>query len=351
LKIVSLLPAATEIVCALGLRDQLVARSHECDFPAGVEALPALTRARVDSSLPSAEIDEQVRRVVGSRLPIYVLDEARLAALAPDVVITQAACEVCAIPYEQVESALRRTSVDAQVLSLSPTRLDHILEDVRRVAGACGAVERGETLVEDLRHRLKGATARAAGRLRVAVIEWLAPPMLAGHWVPDAVQAAGGIPVGPEPGQPSPYTTWSDVNALRPDAVLVAPCGFDLARTLRESAPFADTLRTLAPRVLLLDGNAYLNRPGPRIVEAVETIAGWLAAGFVPIDGGTDLATAFPTGEQPRTRPEGRDSGPNGVDSSAFRGSGVVPERSGPGTHRALQTSGSNGGPGRKNRT
>lgn len=297
MKVVSLLPAATEIVCSLGLRDQLVARSHECDFPGGVEALPALTRARVDSSLPSAEIDEQVRKVVASRLPIYTLDEAKLAALAPDVVVTQEACEVCAISYDQVVEAVRRASVDAQVIALAPTRLEDIIEDVRRVARACGVEGRGQSVGEDLRRRLKHATARLTGRARprVAVIEWLAPVMLAGHWVPDSIQAAGGIAIGPKPGEPSPYTTWDEVGALEPDAVIVAPCGFDLDRTLHECAPFANRLRALAPRVLILDGNAYLNRPGPRIVEAVETIAAWLRGAPFPKDRGAELGSVLST--------------------------------------------------------
>jgi iron complex transport system substrate-binding protein len=289
MRVVSLLPAATEIVCALGLRDKLVARSHECDFPAGVEPLPALTRARVDSSLPSAAIDEQVRKVVESRLPIYTLDEATLAALRPDVVVTQEACEVCAISYDQVVAAVRRASADAQVIALTPTRLEHIIDDVRRVAAACGVSARGEAVAGDLGRRLARVPARGGGKPRVAVIEWLAPVMLAGHWVPDSIRAAGGIALGPEPGHPSSYTTWDSVRALRPDAVIVAPCGFDLDRTIRESAPFATALRELAPRVLLLDGNAYLNRPGPRIVEAVETIAGWLFDGFVAKDRGADM--------------------------------------------------------------
>ncbi len=295
MKIVSLLPAATEIVCALGLREDLVARSHECDFPAGVEALPALTRARVDSSLSSADIDEQVRKVVASRLPIYTLDESMLAALAPDLVVTQEACEVCAISYDQVVAAVHSTSTGAQVLALSPTRLDQIIEDVRRVAGACGVSKRGETVVADLRRRLEQAATHTKKRPRVAVIEWLAPVMLAGHWVPDSIQAAGGIAVGPAPGDPSPYTTWDEVRALEPDAVIVAPCGFDLDRTQRESAPFADRLRALAPSVLLLDGNAYLNRPGPRIVEAIETIAAWLCRDPVRENRGIDLAAAHST--------------------------------------------------------
>ena len=292
MRIVSLLPAATEIVCALGLREHLVGRSHECDFPGDVETLPALTRARVDSSLGSAAIDEAVRKTVEARRPIYELDESTLGALEPDVVVTQEACEVCAVSYHQVVEALRRTSISAQVVALSPTRLDHIIDDVRRVSMACGVPERGKTLADRLRERLERAARATIERPRIAVIEWLEPVMLAGHWVPDSVRAAGGIALGPEPGAPSPYTTWDEVRALDPEAVVVAPCGFDLHRTIREAAGFADQLRGLAPRVLLLDGNAYLNRPGPRIVEAVETIAAWLAGAPVVADRGVDLRCA-----------------------------------------------------------
>jgi iron complex transport system substrate-binding protein len=274
-RIVSLLPAATEIVCALGLRSQLVGRSHECDYPRDVEALPTLTRARVDSSQGSDAIDAEVRRIVAERLPIYMLDEARLAALAPDVVVTQAACEVCAISYDQVVGSLKRTALASRVVSLQPARLGDLWSDIRSVAQACGVPARGEALVADLLARLDAVRASAQPP-RVAVIEWLAPPMLAGHWVPEAIAAAGGTPVGPAAGNTSPYVTWEEIRALCPDAVVVAPCGFDLPRTLRESAPVAEELRSLTPRVLFMDGNAYLNRPGPRIVEAIETIAGWL---------------------------------------------------------------------------
>ena len=286
MKIVSLLPAATEIVCALGLRESLVGRSHECDFPEDVAALPALTRARIDASLPSARLNEEVRRVLAARLPIYMLDEARLAALAPDVVVTQAACEVCAIAHDQVVAALRRTALHARVVSLQPSRLDHVLEDVLAVADACGVWAHGAAVVASLRERLErvAASSRPSVRPRVAVVEWLAPPMLAGHWVPDAISASGGRAVGPAAGTPSPYATWDEIRALAADAVVVAPCGFDLARTVAEAAPLAETLRGLASRVLLMDGNAYLNRPGPRIVEAIETIAAWLRGEPVPGD-------------------------------------------------------------------
>jgi iron complex transport system substrate-binding protein len=294
MKAVSLLPAATEIVCALGLRDALVGRSHECDFPDDVHALPALTRARIDPSLPSAELDAQVRRIVAQRLPIYMLDEARLAALAPDVVVTQEACEVCAISYEQVVGSLKRTASAARVVSLRPARLADVLEDVRAVAAACGVEPRGEALVASLRERLARVAAGIGPgpRPRVAVVEWLDPPLLAGHWVPDAIEAAGGIPVGPPAGAPSPGTTWPEARSLGADAVVVAPCGFDLARTRAEAEPQLDRLRSLAPRVLLLDGNAYLNRPGPRLVDAVEILAAWLRGAPVPAGQGLALEPA-----------------------------------------------------------
>lgn len=276
MRIVCLLPAATEMVCALGLRELLVGRSHECDFPADVASLPALTRARVDPSLSSGHLDDEVRRVHATGEPLYALDEERLARLAPDLVVTQAACDVCAVSYEQVAAVTRRAAPAAQVVCLLPSRLGDVLDDVRRVAAAAGVPARGDALVAELRGRLAAAAAARSSRPKVTVIEWLDPPMLAGHWVPEAVEAAGGRYVGPAAGEPSPYATWDEVRALQPDAVVVAPCGFDLARTVSEAAPLVATLRSLASRVLLMDGNAYLNRPGPRLVEAVETMADWL---------------------------------------------------------------------------
>jgi len=303
MKIVSLLPAATEIVCALGLLESLVGRSHECDFPEDVTALPPLTRARVDPSLPSARLDEEVRRIMAARLPIYMLDEARLSALAPDVVVTQAACEVCAIAYDQVVASLRRTAFRAEVVSLQPKRLADVLADIQAVADACDVAARGRALVEELRERLArvAAPSGTGARPRVAVVEWLAPPMLAGHWVPDAIEAAGGVPVGPPPGAMSPYATWDEVRSLAADAVVVAPCGFDLERTVQEAAPLAERLRGLGPRVLLVDGNAYLNRPGPRLVEAVETIAAWLRGEAVPDERAVPLEAAVRSEASPST--------------------------------------------------
>jgi len=288
MRIVSLLPAATELVAALGLREALVGRSHECDHPEDVLALPALTKARFDTTLPSAALDARVRTIVAQRLPIYMLDEARLAGLVPDVVVTQEACEVCAISYDQVVSSLKRTAPAARIVSLRPARLADALGDVRAVASACEVEPRGEALAAALRARLDRVAAGigSGGRPRVAVVEWLDPPMLAGHWVPDAIRAAGGVPLGPQAGSPSPATTWDEVRALGADAVVVAPCGFDLPRTRAEAEPLLGLLRSLAARVLLLDGNAYLNRPGPRLVDAVEIVAAWLRGGPVRAEQG-----------------------------------------------------------------
>ncbi len=288
MRIVSLLPAATEIVSSLGLLDCLVGRSHECDFPEEVLDLPALTRSRLDTSLPSQALDREVRRIVEQRLPIYALDEERLAATNPSLVVTQEACEVCAVAKEQVLGTLRRMRSEAPVISLLPTRLDHVFEDILRVARACRIEGRGLRVVAELRGRVR-STRTATVRPRVAIVEWLAPPMLAGHWVPEAIEAAGGMGLGPGPGERSAYASWEEIRRLRADAVVVAPCGFDLKRTIREALPLADTLRSLAPRVLLLDGNAYLNRPGPRIVDAIETLAAWLRGEAVPSERGADL--------------------------------------------------------------
>jgi iron complex transport system substrate-binding protein len=279
--IVTLLPAATEIVCALGLRDRLVGRSHECDYPAGVEVLPALTRARVDSSAGSRGIDRQVRDLLAAGGPLYDVDEARLAALAPAVVVTQEACAVCAVSYDQVASCMARVGGGSTIVSLGAQRLDDVLGDLSRVARACGVAREGERVEAELRRRLRREPAAETARpsLRVAVIEWLDPPMLAGHWVPDVIEAAGGTAVGPPAGAPSVYTTWDEIAALGLDVVVVAPCGFDLARAERESERVADRLRASAPRQLVLDGNAYLTRPGPRLVDAAEILVAFFDQG------------------------------------------------------------------------
>ena len=263
-------------MCALGLRDRLVGRSHECDFPAGLEALPALTRARVDGTAASADIDREVREMLATGGPLYDVDEKLLAELRPDVVVTQEACEVCAVSYEQVAACMGRIAVGSTIVSLGPSRLEDVLGDLRRVARACGVDDSGVRVETELRARLRHAAERdrsGAPRPRVAVVEWLDPPMLAGHWVPDVIEAAGGVAVGVPAGEPSRYATWEEIAALRADFVVVAPCGFDRVRGEREAERWSDRLHAVAPRSFVVDGNAYLTRPGPRLVDAVELLA------------------------------------------------------------------------------
>lgn len=290
MRIAALLPAATEIVCALGLRPSLVGRSHECDFPADVAELPVLTRSRVDSTLESGALDDAVKRILEAGLPLYDLDRVALEALQPDVIVTQEACEVCAVSYEQVVSATEAFIRAPRIVSLGPGRLDDVLADIAGVAAACGVSDAGRVLVGELRGRLSRAGHQATSTPRVAVVEWLVPPMLAGHWTHDVVGAAGAEPLGPRPGQPSVYASWDEIEALRPDALVVAPCGFDLDRTRREVAPLRPLLARLAPRVLLLDGNALVNRPGPRLVDAAEVIGDWLHTGRASQRYSVDLA-------------------------------------------------------------
>ena len=291
MRIVTLLPAATEMVCALGLEECLVGRSHECDFPVWVEKLPTLTRARVDSSLSSVEIDEQVQRVLSAGGPLYEVKESALAALDPDVVVTQEACEVCAVSFEQVSGCVERAGLNSRVVSLGPERLEDVLTDVGTVAEACGVTPAGRELKASLEARLAALEAGwIAPKPRVGVVEWLDPPMLAGHWVPDVVEAAGGHSLGPAPGAVSPYLSWEELGSLAPDILVVSPCGFGLSRVEVEAAPCLSMLQRLAPRVLLLDGNAYLNRPGPRLVDAAELLAPYFSGQpFSPSAAGREI--------------------------------------------------------------
>ena len=189
---------------------------------------------------------------------------------------------MCAVSYDQVAACMARAGGASTIVSLGAQRLDDVLGDLGRVARACGVERDGERVEGELRQRLRCASAveTAPPRPRVAVIEWLDPPMLAGHWVPDVIEAAGGVALGPPAGAPSAYATWDEIAALGADVVVVAPCGFDLARAERESERFADRLRASAPRQLVLDGNAYLTRPGPRLVDAAEILAGFFREGL-----------------------------------------------------------------------
>lgn len=276
-RIASLLPSATEIVCALGSRAELVGRSHECDFPEGIEGVPVLTSARI-GPLPSSEaIDRAVRNVLADALAIYQIDLERLREARPDVIVTQDLCDVCAVSLDDVRSAVARLArQDVAIVNLHPMRLEDIWNDLLRVGDAIGRDEIGRRLVGELRERVAaiGRRARKGGKPRVVTIEWIAPVMIGGMWMPELVSLAGGTPLVTEPGQHAPTLDAPRLAALDPDVVVVKPCGFSLPRTLEE----VDVLRATLPRAWhartwLADGNAYFNRPGPRIVESLEILA------------------------------------------------------------------------------
>jgi iron complex transport system substrate-binding protein len=277
-RIASLLPSATEIVCALGARTELVGRSHECDFPAGIEDVPVLTSARIGPLPSSKAIDRAVRDLVRDALAIYQIDVDRLRQARPDVIVTQDLCEVCAVSLDDVRGAVARLAQqDVSIVNLRPTKLGDIWEDVVRVAEAIGRAEIGQQVAADLRTRVADVARRAAmlrGKPRVVTIEWIDPVMIGGMWMPELVMLAGGEPLVTRPGERAPTLDRDRLAALEPDVVVVKPCGFSLRRTLEELEVLGDALpRSWRARVYLADGNAYFNRPGPRIVESLEIMA------------------------------------------------------------------------------
>jgi iron complex transport system substrate-binding protein len=282
-RIVSLLASATEIVSALGFEGRLVGRSHECDYPPAVRGLPVCTAPRLRTASASADIDREVRDRMARALSIYEVDTGALAALRPDVVITQCQCDVCAVSLADVESALRGLAeTRPRLVSLQAEMLDDIFEDIRKVAEALDATGAGEALVARLRARIDDIARRAATtgtQPRVATIEWIDPYMPAGNWVPDLIALAGGEDLLGAAGRHSPRLPFETLVEADPDVILVFPCGFDIPRTLRElpaltrRADWPPLRAVRESRVFVADGNQYLNRPGPRIVESLEILA------------------------------------------------------------------------------
>jgi iron complex transport system substrate-binding protein len=279
-RIVSLIASATEIVDALGQLDNLVGRSHECDYPESVKALPVCTRPRIDVNADSRSIDCAVKASARTSVSIYdVLDDV-LAPLDPTHILTQIQCDVCAVSLRDVELALARGMKGSpRIVSLQPDSLDQIWEDVRRVARALDIPERGEALVERLQAGMRQFTADAGGPApRIACIEWIEPLMAAGNWTPELIRMAGGVNLFGEAGKHSPWMTWEELKAADADLLLIAPCGFDLARTaaemhwLTDRPDWRDLRAVRGGRVYLADGNQYFNRPGPRVVETLRII-------------------------------------------------------------------------------
>ncbi|PYP58394.1 MAG: cobalamin-binding protein [Gemmatimonadetes bacterium] len=280
MRIVSLLPAATEIVAALGAVGRLVGVSHVCDFPPQVRALPRVTRSRIDPALPSGAIDRAVAEATRTGVGTVEVDVDLVAHLRPDVLIGQSVCEVCAIGQADLARVVTTLIPIPWVVTLHAHTLHGVLEDIARVGEALELRDEAEELLAGLRYRLRRVAARAqrAASLpkpRVLVLEWVDPPYVAGHWVPELVELAGGKDVAGTPGQPSRQRSWADLTALQPDLVLVALCGFDVARARVElDAVHAGKARALLRRrVEFVDGNAYTSRPGPRLVDAAERLA------------------------------------------------------------------------------
>jgi iron complex transport system substrate-binding protein len=290
MRIASLVPSATETLFSLGLGDRIVAVTHECDWPSEAQSLPHLTRTVIPPGLAPAEIDRVVRETVGGGRPLYELDAERLAELQPDLIVTQAVCEVCAVSYDDVVAVAATLPSRPRVLSLDPLTLDDVLADLTRVAAAAGVPEVGEQAHAEARQRIT-AIARAlvgASRPSVLAIEWLDPPFVAGHWVPEMISIAGGVdPLGTAGGK-SRTVSWDELAATRPDVVVVMPCGYDEQRSAEEAEAFSDRLDDLgADRVVPVDASAYFSRPGPRLVTGIELLAGILHPQVVGAGGGT----------------------------------------------------------------
>jgi iron complex transport system substrate-binding protein len=280
---VSLIASSTEIVAALGQESLLVGRSHECDWPPRVRTLPAVSRPAFDTSGSSRAVDLALKERLRRALSIYEVDPDLLRQLAPDLIITQTQCEVCAVSPADVErAACELTGRPARILALEPDGLDDVWRDIGRVADALGVHSRGAELVASLRSRVEAIRRRAAAvpdRPRVAVVEWIDPLMAAGNWMPELVEIAGGINLFGQARRHSPWMSWEALAAADPDVILVSPCGFDLARTavemptLTASPGWSRLAAVRAGRVCLADGNAYFHRPGPRLVESLEILA------------------------------------------------------------------------------
>ncbi|XTZ17788.1 ABC transporter substrate-binding protein [Micromonospora echinospora] len=283
MRLVSLLPSATDIVYALGLGDDLVGVTFECDVPPADRAGKLVVVGGRDTrGMTPGEIDAYVRSQRAAGADLYTLHADALAGLEPDLLLTQDLCRVCALPAGQLTAALDHLGCRADVLSLDPYTLDEVLGTILAVGRRAGVPERAEALVAALRDRLAAVAAAVAGRRRprVAVVEWVDPPFAAGHWIPDLVSAAGGTPVAAHPGARSAPTTWSALADAAPEVVLVAPCGFDLAGATGQAEQVA--ARFPGTAVWAVDADALVVRPGPRLVDGVEAIAAVLHPDAVP---------------------------------------------------------------------
>jgi iron complex transport system substrate-binding protein len=274
MRIASLVPSATELLFALELGDNVVAVTHECDYPPGVEQLPHLTRSVIPDGLPPAEVDAAVRERTGRGEALYELDEATLRELDIDLIVTQAVCEVCAVSFDDVRAVAERLPTQPRVISLDPSTLGEVLADVPRLAEASGAEAAGDRLAEEAGARIEAVERAVDGapRPRVAALEWLEPVFIGGHWVPQMIELAGGEDVLGLPGEKSRTAEWAEVEAAAPEVVLVMPCGYYSEQAAAEAVRYRKHLELLGARVVAVDAAAYFSRPGPRLVEGIELL-------------------------------------------------------------------------------
>jgi iron complex transport system substrate-binding protein len=277
-RIVSLVPHATELLFALGLDGEIVAVTHECDHPPAALTLPRVTRDVLPAGLTAAGIDAAVRERTLRGEAIYELDGDALAALEPDLIVTQALCPVCAVSYDEVAQLARSLAPEPRVIALDPKTLEETLADVSTLAEATGRRAEGAELLRRARARIDGVSAAlrtpSPPRPRVAALEWLDPVYVAGHWTPELIELAGGEDVLGHTGQPSASASWATVAAARPEIVIVMPCGYDAPRARAEAGAYARELAGLgATRVVAVDASAYFSRPGPRLIDGLELLA------------------------------------------------------------------------------
>ena len=276
MRVVSLVPAATEIACAIGALADLVAVTHDCDFPASVRSLPRVTSATIPVGATSRQIDTLVRAAASRNESTFHLDAGALRDAAPDVILGQTLCAVCAVTLDQVPRSLPR---EPRIVPLEAATLEGMYDDIARVGNALGRARQAQRLIASLRERVDVVREAVVGRARprVACIEWVDPPFSGGHWVPEQVALAGGVDVLGEPGTRSRELAWDEVRAARPDIVVVMPCGWDARRAEHEARAIPD----LRARVVAVDGNAYFSRPGPRLIDGIELLGSLLHPGAV----------------------------------------------------------------------
>ena len=285
MRIVSLVPSATELLFALGVGEEVTAVTHECDYPPEALDLPKITRDLIGPGLPADEIDRAVRELTEQGRSIYELDEHMLQSLAPELIVTQALCAVCAVSYDDVRAIAEQMDPAPEVISLDPSTLGEVLGDVRTLAQATDAKDAGVDLIADAAARIDRVrlAVRDAAPVSVAALEWLDPVLVDGHWTPQLIEYAGGIDLFGLPGEHSETRTWEEIAEARPDVVVCMPCGYDADRALEEAETYADELAELgAKRVVAVDASAYFSRPGPRLVDGLELMAHILHPDLVP---------------------------------------------------------------------